>query len=276
MKVRDRHVVVTGGSRGIGEALAREFARRGARVTVVARSPDSLHRVAAEIGGNAVVADLSDDRVVDALVADIEARHGEIDVLVNNAGLETTLPFAVEDPRAVRAVSRLNYEVPLMLARQALPGMLARGRGHIVFVSSLAGTAGFPGMAVYCGTKAGILNFFSSLQRELKHAPVGLTVLSPVEPPNTESPVSLRSTTPRAASSANAIARLTSRLSSFMNRSRIDHAWSASSSASCSAPATSPSVTTTMDHPASSTSSHGCMGKSETVSTLPSDSSRRA
>lgn len=179
MKVRDRHVVVTGGSRGIGEALAREFARRGARVTVVARSPDSLHRVAAEIGGNAVVADLSDDRVVDALVADIESRHGEIDVLVNNAGLETTLPFAVEDPRAVRAVSRLNYEVPLMLARQALPGMLARGRGHIVFVSSLAGTAGFPGMAVYCGTKAGILNFFSSLQRELKHSPVGLTVLSP-------------------------------------------------------------------------------------------------
>ena len=64
------HVVVTGGSRGIGEALAREFAARGARVTVVARSVDSLNKVASSINGNAVVADLSDDRVVDTLIAD--------------------------------------------------------------------------------------------------------------------------------------------------------------------------------------------------------------
>lgn len=179
MKVKDAHVVVTGGSRGIGEALAREFARKGARVTVVARSPDALHRVAAAIAGNAHIADLSDDRVVDTLIPDIEAQFGPVDVLVNNAGLESTTPFAVEDARQIRAVSRLNYEVPLLIARQALPGMLARGKGHVVFVSSLAGTAGFAGMAVYCGTKAGILNFFASLQRELKHSPVHLTVLSP-------------------------------------------------------------------------------------------------
>lgn len=179
MKVHDAHVVVTGGSRGIGEALAREFARRGAKVTVVARSVDSLNTVAREIGGHAVVADLSDDREVDSLIEKIESMHGPIDVLVNNAGLETTVPFATEDPRAIRAVSRLNYEVPLVLTRHVLPGMLRRGSGHVVFVSSLAGTAGFPGMAVYCGTKAGIFNFFSSLERELKHSPVNLTVLSP-------------------------------------------------------------------------------------------------
>ena len=173
------HVVVTGGSRGIGEAMAREFASRGAKVTVVARSVQTLEKVAAEIDGNAFVADLSDDVVVDTIIGDIELRHGPIDVLVNNAGLETTVPFAVEDPREVRAVSRLNYEVPLMLSRQVLPLMLERGRGHIVYVSSLAGTAGFPGMAVYCGTKAGILNFFASLRRELQNSPVNLTVLSP-------------------------------------------------------------------------------------------------
>jgi short-subunit dehydrogenase len=85
----------------------------------------------------------------------------------------------VEDPREIRTVSRLNLETPMMLSRHVLPGMLQRGRGHLVFVSSLAGTAGFPGMSVYCGTKAGILNFFSSLRRELKHTPVGMTVLSP-------------------------------------------------------------------------------------------------
>ena len=72
MRVSGCHVVVTGGSRGIGAELAREFARRGAIVTVVARSPDSLEKVAHEIGGNAVVADLSDDLVVDGLIEHIE------------------------------------------------------------------------------------------------------------------------------------------------------------------------------------------------------------
>lgn len=179
MKVKGKHVVITGGSRGIGEALAREFAGRGARVTVVARSAGALEAVAAAVAGNARVADLSDDSVVDGLIAGIERDLGPIDVLVNNAGLETTMPFAVEDPREIRTVSRLNLETPMVLARHALPGMLARGGGHLVFVSSLAGTAGFPGMAVYCGTKAGILNFFASLRRELKGSRVGLTVLSP-------------------------------------------------------------------------------------------------
>jgi len=179
VKVSGKHVVVTGGSRGIGEALAREFAGRGARVTVVARSEESLRRVATEIGGNAVVADLSDDRTVDTLIGRIEADHGAIDVLVNNAGLETNTPFAVEDPREVRAVVRLNLEASMLLTRHVLPGMLARGAGHVVLVSSLAGTAGFPGMSAYCGTKAGVLNFASSLKRELHHTDVDITVLAP-------------------------------------------------------------------------------------------------
>ena len=179
MKVSGRHVVVTGGSRGIGEALAREFASRGAKVTVVARSEESLRRVATAIGGNAVVADLSDDHTVDTLIERIEVEHGPIDVLVNNAGLETNTPFAVEDPREIRAVVRLNLETTMLLTRHVLPGMLERGSGHIVLVSSLAGTAGFPGMSAYCGTKAGVFNFSSSLKRELHHTDVDLTVLSP-------------------------------------------------------------------------------------------------
>ena len=179
MEVRGKHVVVTGGSRGIGEAMAREFAARGARVTVVARSEESLRKVAAEIGGHAVVADLSDDATVDSLIERIEQAHGVVDVLVNNAGLETSTPFAVEDPREIRAVSRLNLETSILLTRHALPGMLARGTGHIVMVSSLAGTAGFPGMSTYCATKAGVLNFAASLERELRGSGVGITVLAP-------------------------------------------------------------------------------------------------
>ena len=179
MELNGKHVVVTGGSRGIGEQMAREFAQRGAKVTVVARNADALNRVAAEIAGNAVVADLTDDSVVDTLVDNIERQYGSIDVLVNNAGLETSTPFAVEDDREIRTVSRVNLEVPMMLTRHALPGMLSRGSGHLVFVSSLAGTAGFPGMSVYGATKAGILNFVNGLSRELKATNVNITVLSP-------------------------------------------------------------------------------------------------
>lgn len=179
MELRGKHVVVTGGSRGIGENMAREFARRGAKVTVVARNVDALNRVAGEIAGNAVVADLTDDAVVDTLIENIERQYGPIDVLVNNAGLETSTPFAVEDDREIRTVSRVNLEVPMMLTRHVLPGMLARGSGHLVFVSSLAGTAGFPGMSVYGATKAGILNFVNGLSRELQATNVNITVLSP-------------------------------------------------------------------------------------------------
>jgi len=179
MDISGRHVVVTGGSRGIGEALAREFASRGANVTLIARNADALKRIAGEINGNFLVADLSDDAVVDGLIEDIERQFGPIDVLVNNAGLDTSTPFAVEDIREIRAVARLNLEVPMLLSRHVLPGMLSRARGHLVYVSSLAGTAAFPGMAVYCGTKAGIFNFSESIRRELKDTPVNITVLSP-------------------------------------------------------------------------------------------------
>lgn len=179
MDIVGKHVVVTGGSRGIGEQLARQFAARGSRVTVIARSVDALNRVAQDIGGNAVVADLSDDSVVDSLIEKVESQFGPIDILVNNAGLETSTPFAVEDMREIRAVNRINLEVPEMLTRHVLPGMLQRGSGHVVFVSSLAGTAGFPGMSVYCGTKAGIFGFVNSLRRELKSTNINLTVLSP-------------------------------------------------------------------------------------------------
>ena len=179
MELDGARVLITGGSRGIGAAYASAFADRGAEVVVAARSGDDLAAVADRAGGHAVVADLTDPAVVDTLKAQVQAAHGPVDVLVNNAGIETTDPVAVVDPAMARAAVRLNLETPILLTRQALPGMLERGRGALVFTSSLAGTAGFPGMGPYCATKSGLNNFAASLRAELKGTPIRTTLVAP-------------------------------------------------------------------------------------------------
>ncbi len=179
MELQDRHVLITGASRGIGAEMADEFAKAGAQVTLVARSADALEAVAAKVGGRAVTADLTDRAAVDALIPRVEAEFGPVDVLVNNAGLEGARLFHVTDAELARTIVTLNLESPIVLTRAVIDGMLARNSGHIVFVSSLAGTAGFPGLTVYSGTKAGITNFSASLQLELRDTDIGTTVVAP-------------------------------------------------------------------------------------------------
>jgi len=179
MDLDGARVLVTGGSRGIGAALARAYSAAGADVVVVARSEGDLRTVADEVGGHAVVVDLSDPAAVEALVPRVEADLGPIDVLVNNAGVETVDMAAVIDPADVRTATRVNLEAPMVLTRYALPGMLDRGRGHIVYLSSIAGSSGFPSMATYCATKAGINGFVAALRMELKGSPVRTTLVAP-------------------------------------------------------------------------------------------------
>lgn len=179
MELVGAHVLVTGASRGIGEAMARRFAAAGAKVTIAARSADALASIAEEIGATAVTVDLLDPAQVDGLIDEVERRAGPIDVLVNNAGLETNTWFLDEPVDVTRNVIRLNLEAPVVLTRAVLPGMLARGRGHLVFTSSLAGSTGFPGLTTYSGTKAGVNNFVASLRIELRDTPIGSTIVAP-------------------------------------------------------------------------------------------------
>jgi len=179
MQLRGAHVLITGASRGIGAALAHRFAGEGARVSLVARSADAIGQLAEQLGGRAFPADLLVPEEVDGLIERVEAEAGPVDVLVNNAGLESTRWLAVEPNETIRDVVRLNLEAPMVLTRAVLPGMLQRERGSLVFLSSLAGTSGFPGMSVYSGTKAGINNFVGALRLELRDTPVRATVVAP-------------------------------------------------------------------------------------------------
>lgn len=179
MDLHGSHVLVTGASRGIGAAMAKAFAGAGARVSLVARNQQQLEALAGELDGTAFPADLLDQATVDGLIDRVEGSAGPIDVLVNNAGLVHTKFFTNQTPEEVRSVVRLNLEAPMMLTGQLLPRMMDRDRGHLVFTSSLAGTAGFPGLTVYCGTKAGINNFVNAIRLELKGTSIGTTVVAP-------------------------------------------------------------------------------------------------
>ncbi len=159
--------------------MARAFAGAGARVSLVARNEQQLDALATELGGSAFPADLLDAEVVDGLIDRIEGAAGPIDVLINNAGLAHTKFFASQSTEEVRSVVRLNLETPMVLTQHLLPRMMERDRGHLVFLSSLAGTAGFPGLTVYCGTKAGINNFTNALRLELRGTSIGTTVVAP-------------------------------------------------------------------------------------------------
>ena len=179
MDLSGRNVVVTGGSTGIGAATALAFAEVGARVLVVARSRDALRLVADRTVGDHIVADLTVADDVDSLVDRCLDVLGHVDVWVNNAGVETSRSFATTDRDELRSMARLNFEATLLLTRDVLPHMLARGHGHIVQMASVAGAIPFPGLAAYAGTKAGITNFTETLRLETKGAGVGLTVVSP-------------------------------------------------------------------------------------------------
>ena len=182
MDLAGARIVVTGASRGIGAQLATALASRGARVVLVARSRDAIARRAEELGGEAFPADLGDAATIEPLVRAIEA-DGPIDVLVNNAGVDLTGPFTELDPERIRALLAVNLVAPMLLCRQVLPAMIGRGRGHIMNVSSLAGTNALPGLAPYSASKAGLSHFTAGLRAECKGTGITTTLaeIGPVE-----------------------------------------------------------------------------------------------
>jgi short-subunit dehydrogenase len=182
--LQNANAIVTGASRGLGAHIARALASSGVNVAVAARSAQQLEAVRAELVslGVKAVAIRADATVAaerQELVDRAAAELGPIDILVNSAGTELASCYTDLDPAQIDAMVDLNLTAPLLLIRAVLPGMLDRGKGHIVNLSSGAGKVVEPFDTVYSATKFGLIGATHALRAEYLGSPVGFSVVCP-------------------------------------------------------------------------------------------------
>jgi NAD(P)-dependent dehydrogenase (short-subunit alcohol dehydrogenase family) len=182
VKIAGAVALVTGASSGIGAETARELARRGARVILAARRADRLAEQVAAItaaGGqaSAIEADIADLASVERLAREAEAVYGQVDILINNAGIGWPEAFPDMQPTGVAQTLNTNLTGPILLTRLLLPGMQRRHSGAIVCVASVSGHIATD--PIYSATKFGIRGFALSLRRNVRRSGVSVSVVSP-------------------------------------------------------------------------------------------------
>lgn len=183
MILKDKTVIVTGGSEGVGAAAARLFAEAGANLMLVARNRKNLEAIAAELRDKSRVEifpmDVSDaDSCVD-LFKKTQFEFGRIDVLVNNAGFHARGYVEAVSAEDLGRTIDVNLKAPIMLTRLALPHIREAGGGAIINVASLAGRTPVPGSAAYSASKFGLRAFTFSLDEEIRNSGIKLAVVSP-------------------------------------------------------------------------------------------------
>jgi short-subunit dehydrogenase len=168
MKLQGAHTVVVGGSTGVGAAVVRQLAARGARVTVLALPSQDLDDIAAEAGGVAQPIDLADLAQVDGAIARAEAANGPVDTLICNAATSVGGPFEKLTAEQLRRAMTVNMLSQMELVRQVLPGMIARGAGTVTTTGSLSTETSMIHLGSYVPAKAGLTKFATDLQSELR------------------------------------------------------------------------------------------------------------
>ena len=175
MDVKGRTVLLTGASGGLGAAIAEALAQRGARLLLSGRQRDRLEALAQRTRGEVLVGDLAVRGDVERLAAEA----GDVDVLVANAALPGSGRLEGYDVDGIDRVLDVNLRAPIVLARLLAPGMLERGSGHVVLMSSLAGRAPTVGQSLYVATKFGLRGFAGALRADLHGSGVGVSAVFP-------------------------------------------------------------------------------------------------
>jgi short-subunit dehydrogenase len=173
--VNGRSVLITGASGGLGQAIARAFAARGATLVLTGRRREVLEPLAAELGARALAVDLADAAEVDRLIA----QAGDADVLVANAALPASGRIEGFSVQEIDRALAVNLRAPIVLARAMAPRMSERGGGHIVLMSSLSGKSATAGSSLYSATKYGLRGFGLGLREDWRDHGVGVSVVLP-------------------------------------------------------------------------------------------------
>jgi 2-hydroxycyclohexanecarboxyl-CoA dehydrogenase len=187
MRLEGRSALVTGGAKGIGEAIVRRLSAEDARVTIGDVDTEGAEKVAAEVGAEAVLLDVTDP---DSARAAVDGAGG-LDVLVNNAGMDEFSFFTDTDPGLWERVLAVNLKGVLACTHAALPGMQRAGYGRIVNIASEAGRVGSKGSAVYSAAKGGVIAFTKTIARE--NARFGITA-NAIAPGPIDTPLLRRAT----------------------------------------------------------------------------------
>ena len=175
MNISGSTVLITGATGGIGQAIARAMHARGGELILTGRRTDVLEPLARELDARAIAVDLSDAAEIERLVSEA----GEVDILIANAALPAT---GTLDDYTVEQIDRaldVNLRAPIVLAHALAPGMVGRGRGQLVFISSLAGKTASPGSALYNASKFGLRGFAGALRADLRRSGVGVSTVFP-------------------------------------------------------------------------------------------------
>lgn len=186
VSVKDQIVLITGASSGIGEACARVFAQAGAKLILTARRQERLEQLADQLSKtyacelHLLALDVSDRTQVQATLKSLPAPWQEVDILINNAGLSRGLDKVHEASiQDWEEMIDTNIKGLLYMTRSLVPGMVSRGRGHVINIGSIAGHQTYPGGSVYCATKAAVKSISEGLKQDLLGTPVRVSSVDP-------------------------------------------------------------------------------------------------
>jgi short-subunit dehydrogenase len=175
MRISGSRVLLTGASGGIGQAIARSLSQRGASLVLTGRRSEVLAPLAQELDARTLVIDLAVPSEVERLVGEA----GEVDILVANAALPASGPLESFSVEEIDRALNVNLRAPIILAHGLLPQMVARGGGHLLFMSSLAGKAATAGSSLYNASKFGLRGFAAAVRADLRSSNVGVSAVFP-------------------------------------------------------------------------------------------------